>query len=74
MPPTLTAADHPATTVLAQRIRNDAAILAARAELYGRAKKRAPRRWSGNTRNWTPVGPVSLNKLHPTPGREEPSR
>lgn len=51
----------------------DVAILAARAEVYGRAKRRAPRRWSGKTRNWTPVGPVSLNKLHPNPGREESS-
>jgi putative transposase len=52
----------------------DAAILAARTKLYDRAKKRAPRRWSGKTRNWTPVGPVSLNKLHPHQGREESSR
>jgi putative transposase len=39
----------------------DAPILAARHELYCEARERNPRRWSGATRNWTPVGAVTLN-------------
>ena len=40
---------------------DDKAILAARHELYCQARQRNPRRWSGATRNWTPVGAVTLN-------------
>ena len=39
----------------------DHAILAARHALYGRARERNPARWSGNTRNWSPIGAVTLN-------------
>jgi hypothetical protein len=39
----------------------DQAILAARHAVYLRAKEQNPARWSGTTRNWTPVGPVTLN-------------
>lgn len=39
----------------------DRAILAARHDLYCQARERNPRRWSGTTRNWTPVGAVTLN-------------
>ena len=39
----------------------DVAILAARDQLYKQAKQANPRRWSGNTRNWKPVGAVTLN-------------
>jgi putative transposase len=39
----------------------DAAILAARHDVYLQARNRNPRRWSGHTRNWTPAGPVALN-------------
>ena len=39
----------------------DHAILAARHELYTRARQAKPARWSGSTRNWSPVGPVTLN-------------
>lgn len=44
----------------------DIAILAHRKAVYAEAKARNPRRWSGQTRDWTPVGVVSLN-----PDREE---
>lgn len=37
------------------------AILAKRKDLYEAAKKRNPQRWSGQTRNWEPVGEVWLN-------------
>jgi transposase InsO family protein len=39
----------------------DQAILAARHELYLQARQRNPARWSGTTRDWTPIGPVTLN-------------
>jgi len=39
----------------------DAAILAARHEVYLQARARNPQRWSGATRNWTPIGAVTLN-------------
>jgi len=51
----------------AQRHRGeDKAILQKRENVYGLAKARNPGRWSGNTRNWRPVGNVTLN-----PEREE---
>ena len=40
---------------------DDLAILAARHALYLRARELNPARWSGNTRNWSPVGAVTLN-------------
>lgn len=39
----------------------DTTILAARHELYLLARERHPRRWSGVTRNWTPIAEVTLN-------------
>jgi hypothetical protein len=39
----------------------DVAILAARHALYQEARKRNPARWSGDTRDWSPVGAVTLN-------------
>jgi putative transposase len=39
----------------------DHAILAARHDLYTRAREAHPARWSGKTRNWTPIGAVTLN-------------
>ncbi len=39
----------------------DHAILAARHALYSRTRELNPARWSGNTRNWTPIGAVTLN-------------
>jgi putative transposase len=39
----------------------DHAILAARHALYVTARELNPARWSGKTRNWAPVGPVTLN-------------
>jgi transposase InsO family protein len=40
---------------------HDHAILAARHALYTQARERNPARWSGKTRNWSPVGAVTLN-------------
>jgi transposase InsO family protein len=40
---------------------DDAAILAARHELYLQARNANPRRWPRHTRNWSPAGPVALN-------------
>jgi putative transposase len=39
----------------------DQAILAARHAVYTTARDLNPARWSGKTRNWSPVGPVTLN-------------
>ena len=40
---------------------DDRTILAARHDLYLRARELNPARWSGNTRNWAPIGAVTLN-------------
>ena len=40
---------------------DDVAILAARHALYIAARERNPARWSGNTRNWSHIGVVTLN-------------
>jgi len=40
---------------------DDAAILEARHDLYVQARARNPARWSRATRNWTPIGAVTLN-------------
>ena len=40
---------------------DDHAILAARHDLYLKARERNPARWSGDTRNWAPIGAVTLN-------------
>ena len=39
----------------------DADILARREQVYRDAKAQHPQRWSGNIRNWQPVGDVHLN-------------
>jgi putative transposase len=39
----------------------DGPVLAARHAVYQDARRRNPQRWSGPTRNWTPVGVVTLN-------------
>lgn len=39
----------------------DHAILAARHALYTQARAHNPRRWSRHTRNWEPIGAVTLN-------------
>ena len=39
----------------------DGGILAARHEVYQRARERNSKRWSGATRNWTPEQVVTLN-------------
>ncbi len=40
---------------------HDRTTLASRAVLYENARAQNPERWSGNTRNWQPAGPVWLN-------------
>lgn len=39
----------------------DQEILEERQKLYEKAKERNPQRWSGETRDWSPVGPAWLN-------------
>lgn len=44
-------------------------ILAARDAVYAEARQRYPARWTGSTRNWTPIGTVVLNpsRVRPRP-------
>lgn len=44
--------------------RKDPRILAARHRVYRAAHARTPRRWTRQTRNWAPVGPVALNPVN----------
>ena len=44
-----------------RHVGEDAAILVARDALYQQAKHANPLRWSGGTRNWKPIGAVTLN-------------
>lgn len=39
----------------------DTALLSKRDAVYDEARQRHPARWSGRTRNWTPIGIVHLN-------------
>lgn len=39
----------------------DVAVLNHRHDLYQQARKRNPRRWSGNTRDWSHIAVVTLN-------------
>jgi transposase InsO family protein len=41
----------------------EAQVLARRKEVYEEAKKRNPSRWTGATRNWSPIAEVSLNPV-----------
>ena len=43
----------------------DKALLANRHDLYQAAREKHPARWSGQTRNWHPVGAVRLNPERP---------
>lgn len=46
-----------------RHVGRDREILAKRASVYRAAKRRTPRRWTGETRNWKPVGAVYLNPV-----------
>lgn len=43
--------------------RKDRPLLAKRHEVYTKACRRTPRRWTGETRNWSPVDAVYLNPI-----------
>lgn len=43
--------------------RKDRPLLAKRHDVYTKARRRTPRRWTGETRNWSPVGAVYLNPI-----------
>lgn len=42
----------------------DREILAHRRRVYEKARKRHPERWTGDIRNWEPIGAVTLNPDH----------
>jgi putative transposase len=48
----------------------DRELLADRHQIYELARAARPERWSGQTRNWKPIGPVWLNPERPDAGRE----
>ena len=52
----------------------DSRLLMARHALYQDARQRNPRRWSGSTRNWTPVTAVTLNPERDTVVRNATSQ
>jgi transposase InsO family protein len=45
-------------------------VLAQRAAVYAAARERHPERWTGDTRDWTPVEAVTLNPANKTPAQE----
>lgn len=51
---------HPLHEPFERHEGEDQAILAARHTLYLQARKKNPARWSGYTRNWSPVGAATL--------------
>lgn len=51
----------------------DRDVLTARAGVYERARRARPERWTGTTRNWSPVGPVRLNSPARSPEAEAPT-
>jgi putative transposase len=48
---------------------HDVEVLKRRDAVYERARRARPERWSRSTRNWTPIGQVTLNR--PRPHRKE---
>jgi putative transposase len=52
---------HSSVTPAERHTGQDRALLARRHALYQQARERNPRRWSGQTRNWTPIAAVTLN-------------
>jgi putative transposase len=50
--------------------RREPAVLASRHDLYQRARRANPERWSGSTRNWLPLRRVVLN---PERSRHQPA-
>jgi len=47
----------------------DRGMLDSRHQVYEMARAARPERWSGQTRNWKPIGPVWLNPERPDAGR-----
>jgi len=50
----------------------DVTILSHRHDLYERARRSNPERWTRNTRNWTPIAVVMLNPPPTTPAPSAP--
>ena len=47
------------------------AVLRARKEVYQEAKRNRPERWSGQIRNWEPIGKVTLNPNNRSPRSQD---
>jgi hypothetical protein len=52
----------------------EVALLATRHETYQDARARHPERWSGQTRNWAPVGAVTLPTFRPKTFADEDTK
>jgi len=52
----------------------DVDILGQRHYLYEEAKSRDPERWSGSTRDWTPIETVRLNGRPRSDGKNTPTK
>lgn len=66
---------HSALRYVAPACRHDGeerSLLTNRDRVYDAARRRHPERWSGRSRNWTPVGAVTLNPTHVTPADAAP--
>ena len=50
-------------TPSSRHARRDSTILAGRHKLYTAANRHTPRRWSGSTRDWSPIESVYLNPI-----------
>jgi putative transposase len=50
-------------TPSSRHARRDSTILARRHKVYTAAQRRTPRRWTGSTRDWSPVEAVYLNPI-----------
>lgn len=54
--------------------RVDVDVLAKRDALYQRARRARPDRWTRDTRNWSPAGPVTLNRPRTSRKKEDAAR
>jgi putative transposase len=53
--------DNPYVTPDERHFGREHAILVRRHAVYLKARRKRPERWSRDTRNWTPIGVVTLN-------------
>ena len=78
--PQFTSIDHasqdiaPAAVVGSRHLARQQLANSAEPQLQERTRLRHPARWSGNTRNWSPFGVVTLNPERNAGVEDEPKR